>query len=336
MRISAVVAEAFGGPEVLQLSSKELSPLQSGQVRVKVEAAGVNPSDTYLRLGVHGPYAAVPHLLPNLPWTPGKDGAGVVEEVAPDVTHLKVGQRVYTCAGGTGTYASHANLDAAGVFPLPDGITFAEGACVGVPCATAYYALRFRAQAAGRVFVHGASGAVGLAAVMLAKDLGCFVVGTAGTSAGLQAIASAGADVAICHREEGYIAKCQTAAPEGFDVILEMAAHANLPADLQLAGPKCRLCIVGSKAEPVAVNPRLLMPKEIDMKGVFLGSASASELKDTHAALYDAMERRALVPVVAQQLPLSEAGKAHVEVMAPSAGGAAGNVVLVPGMDSCL
>ncbi|CAK9085220.1 Quinone oxidoreductase (NADPH:quinone reductase) (Zeta-crystallin) [Durusdinium trenchii] len=170
MPVSAIVVEAFGATEVLQLRSKELPALQPGQVRVKVEAAGVNPSDTYLRLGMSGPYAAVPHLLPQLPWTPGKDGAGVVEALGEEVESLVLGQRVYTCAGGTGTYASHANLDAAGVYPLPDSISFAEGAGVGIPCATAYYALKRRGQAVpgSRVFIHGASGAVGLAAVQLA------------------------------------------------------------------------------------------------------------------------------------------------------------------------
>lgn len=134
-----------------------------------------------------------------LPYTPGKDGAGVVEALGDEVSNLQVGQRVYVSAAGSGTYASHANLDVAGVYPLPaprsgsekplkrhgdagkeakrvdrssqDAASFAEGACVGVPCATALYALKYRGQAhAGcKVFVHGASGAVGLAAVQLAR-----------------------------------------------------------------------------------------------------------------------------------------------------------------------
>eukprot|EP00913_Durusdinium_trenchii_P003554 g3287.t1 len=95
MPVSAIVVEAFGATEVLQLRSKELPALQPGQVRVKVEAAGVNPSDTYLRLGMSGPYAAVPHLLPQLPWTPGKDGAGVVEALGEEVESLVLGQRVW-------------------------------------------------------------------------------------------------------------------------------------------------------------------------------------------------------------------------------------------------
>ncbi|CAE7779055.1 CRYZ [Symbiodinium sp. CCMP2592] len=146
----AIVVERFGGPEVLSLSTKELPAIGAGQVRVKVEASGVNPSDTYLRLGPSGPYAAV----------------------APDVGNVRVGQRVqYVCGTGTGTCATHMLCDAGG-----DRVSFAHGACVGVPCATAYYALRCRAKVAEgqSVFIHGASGAVGLAAVQIATPgTGC-------------------------------------------------------------------------------------------------------------------------------------------------------------------
>ena len=143
----------------------------------------------------------------------GKDGAGVIEEVGSDVSGLAVGQRVYLIGAVTGTYAAQAICDPATVHPLPDGISFAQGACVGVPCATAYHALKYRARAtAGNtIFIHGASGAVGLAAVQLAKDMGCFVVGTAGTTEGADAVKKAGADVVLNHREEGYLGKAQEA-----------------------------------------------------------------------------------------------------------------------------
>eukprot|EP00927_Polykrikos_kofoidii_P033962 TRINITY_DN2879_c0_g2_i1.p1 TRINITY_DN2879_c0_g2~~TRINITY_DN2879_c0_g2_i1.p1 ORF type:complete len:377 (+),score=68.21 TRINITY_DN2879_c0_g2_i1:113-1132(+) len=336
--ISSIVAEKFGGPEVMQLGSKVLPAVAAGQVRVKIGAAGVNPSDTYMRLGPHGPWAATPHLLPSPPFTPGKDGAGVVEEVGDGVVGISVGQRVYLTGAITGTYAAEAVCAAATVYPLPDGISFPQGACVGVPCATAYHALRFRARAeAGqKIFIHGASGAVGLAAVQLAKDMGCFVVGTAGTPVGLEAVQKAGVDAAINHREEGYLEKAKAAAPEGFDVILEMAGHANLLADFALAGKRSCVCIIGSKAEPVGINPRLTMPKEIDIRGVFLSSQTAEEKVATHVALQDAMSRGALVPVVGMELPLEGAPKAHVEVMQPSGGGALGNIVLVPQLQSAL
>lgn len=332
MPISSIVAESFGPPEVMKLGEKELPKLEAGQVRLRLGAAGVNPSDTYMRLGPHGPWGATPHLLPSLPFTPGKDGAGVVEELGPGVRGLSVGQRVYLAGCVSGSYAAEAVCEATHLFPLPENVSFAQGACVGVPCATAYHALRFRARAAEgqRVLVHGASGAVGLAAVQLAKDMGCFVAGTAGTAQGEEAVRAAGADLVANHRKEGYVAELQGAVPQGFDVVLEMAAHGNLPVDLTLAGKRSCICIIGSKAQEVGVNPRATMVKEVDVRGVFLGTQTAEERAETHAALQDAMARGALKPVVGMELPLADAAKAHVEVMGPSSGGAVGNIVLIP------
>jgi NADPH2:quinone reductase len=164
-------------------------------------------SDTYQRLGPAGPWGATPHLLPKPPFTPGNDGAGVVTALGPgvDPAAIAVGDRVYTLKSTTGTYSEHALCNATDVYPLPDNISFEQGACIGVPCSTAFRALKHRCpvKAGDRVFVHGASGAVGLAAVQLARAWGCFVVGTAGSEPGLAAVRAAGAHVAVNHREEG-------------------------------------------------------------------------------------------------------------------------------------
>eukprot|EP00811_Abedinium_folium_P001890 NODE_11732_length_1268_cov_5.656442.p1 GENE.NODE_11732_length_1268_cov_5.656442~~NODE_11732_length_1268_cov_5.656442.p1 ORF type:complete len:375 (+),score=142.60 NODE_11732_length_1268_cov_5.656442:94-1125(+) len=329
----AVVCEEFGGPEVLQLKDVELRALGPGEVQVAIAAAGVNPSDTYMRLGPHGPWASNPSALPTPPFTCGKDGAGVVVAVGEGVINVVVGQRVYLAGSRTGTYATAAICDPATVHPLPEGISFEQGACVGVPCATAFHALvhRARVQRNQRVFVHGASGAVGLAAVQLAKDMGCFVVGTAGTAAGEEAVRAAGADAVFCHRKEGYLTELKAVLPAGgFDVVLEMAAHLNLSAAVGLAGKRGCVLIIGSKAEAHAFNPRLTMVPEVDVRGVFLGSATPEEMREIHAGLQDAMARGALTPHVGMRLAFADAPRAHVEVMAPSAGGAVGNIVLLP------
>lgn len=198
---------------------------------MKVEAAGVNPSDTYQRLGPDGPWAATPHLLPKLPYTPGKDGAGTVEALGAGVTEFSVGDRVYTNGSTTGTFAEFAVCGVEQCFLLPDGISFAQGAGVGVPCATAYRAIwqRGALQPSESLFVHGASGAVGLAAVQMAVAAGCFVCGTAGSPAGEAAVAAAGAQCVVNHKTEGYLDRARGALPEGssgYDVLLENAAHA--------------------------------------------------------------------------------------------------------------
>lgn len=330
----AIVASSFGPPDVLQLQTVPVPSPSAGQVLLKMYAAGVNPSDTYVRLGPHGPWAATPHLLPTPPFTPGKDGAGVIQQLGDGVSGMAVGDRVYTTGSHTGTCAEHAVCAAETVHPLPDRISFAQGACVGVPCATAHRALitRCAAKPGEAVLVHGASGAVGLAATQLAVELGCSVVGTAGTAAGEAAIAALGA-TAVNHRAEGYLDAARAALPTAsdglFDVVLEMAAHANLVSDVSVLRTGGRVAIVGSTPQPVSLNPRLLMPKEISLHGVFLPAASAAEKEATHRALYDAMDRGALRPIVGTALPLAEAARAHMEIMEPSAGGKVGNIVLV-------
>merc|ERR1740133_228871 len=159
----AIVCESFGAPDVMTVKEVELRSSEHGEVLVRLGAAGVNPSDTYVRLGPGGPYAGNAKLIPTLPYTPGKDGAGTVEGVGSGVESFQVGDRVYSSGSLTGTYATHALFTANQLYPLPDNISFAEGACVGVPAATAYRALHLRGEAAAAdaVLVHGASGAVG-------------------------------------------------------------------------------------------------------------------------------------------------------------------------------
>lgn len=346
IKTTAVRVESFGQPEVLNnIVDVDLPPLGPTQVLLKIHASGINPSDTYIRLGPGGPYAGT-KLLPNLPYTPHKDGSGVVEAVGAEVKGLAAGDRVYCRASVTGTLAHHAICEASAVYPLPDEVTFQQGACLGVPCATAYYALHVRARvAAGEsVFIHGASGAVGLAAVQLAKAAGAYVVGSAGTEEGKKAVEDAGADFVVIHRripaadDEGakdYLdlakeKKARMLPDGGFDVVLEMAAHSNLPSDLKLVGRRGRICIIGSRAEEVSVNPRAFMSVEAQVMGVFMPMASPEELAFVHKGLIYAMRSKQLVPVVGRELPMTEAAQAHTDVMSPPGGGAAGNIVLVP------
>eukprot|EP00658_Telonema_sp_P-2_P005008 TRINITY_DN11876_c0_g1_i4.p1 TRINITY_DN11876_c0_g1~~TRINITY_DN11876_c0_g1_i4.p1 ORF type:complete len:335 (+),score=48.20 TRINITY_DN11876_c0_g1_i4:122-1126(+) len=306
--------------------------------------AGVNPSDTYVRLGPEGPWAATPHLLPELPFTPGKDGAGVVTMAHPS-TGLCPGERVYWSNSLSGTLAEYAVVDSRELYRLPPSVSFAQGACIGVPCATAYRALfqRGRVEGGEAVLVHGGSGAVGLAAVELAASAGCHVVGTAGSEAGIQAVLSAGAASAVNHRVPGYprvrvrvrvrvrylSAALSSVGKGGFDVLLEMAAHHNLVSDCGVMAPRGRVCIVGSRADPIGFNPRLVMPGELDVMGVFLPRASREELAAIHAALYELMCDGKLRPVVGTEVGLEEVQVAHEEVVSPSRGGAVGNVVVL-------
>ena len=174
-----------------------------------------------------------------------------------------------------------------------------------------------------------ASGAVGLAAMQLAAAHGCTVVGTAGTEAGMAAVRASGG-LAFNHRTDGYLQEALAALGDGrkFNVVLEMSAHTNLVSDVGVLAKGGSLVIVVSKDVSVPFNPRLLMVPEISVMGTFLGSSTADEMKATHTALFTAMSKGTLKPVVGMVLPLEEAAKAHIEVMTPSSGGATGNIVL--------
>src|SRR5687768_8981294 len=163
-RMNAIRVHQFGDPSVMKLEEQPERPAGATQVLVAVKAAGVNPVDTYIR---SGNYAA----LPPLPYTPGADAAGVVEAVGSEVQYFRAGDRVYlsgTIEGrAVGAYAQKALCTIDQVHPLPPHITFSEGAGVGVPYVTAWRALfdKGRAVPGETVLIHGASGAVGVAAV---------------------------------------------------------------------------------------------------------------------------------------------------------------------------
>ena len=161
---------------------------------VDIKAAGVNPADTYIRAGTYA-------MKPSLPYTPGMDGAGVVGAVGKDVKRVKVGDRVYVAGSISGTYADQALCEEDQVWAIPPHISYAQGAGVNVPYATAYRALFQRAhgRAGETVLVHGASGGVGIAAVQLARAAGLRVIGTASSDRGKKLVKDEGAHEVIDH-----------------------------------------------------------------------------------------------------------------------------------------
>src|ERR1035437_4452212 len=189
----------FGGPEVLALES--VSELQPGpsEIVVKVNAAGVNPVDTYIRAGMYGPRS--------FPLTPGMDAGGEVLSVGAAVKGFKIHGRVYVAGILSGTYAEEALCKQSQVHPLPHHNSLGEGAAVGVPYATAYFALFNRGQAmpGETVLIHGASGGVGTAALQLARSRGLIVIGTHGTAKGRELVAKEGAHHVLDHSAPDYL-----------------------------------------------------------------------------------------------------------------------------------
>ncbi|MFT5702276.1 MAG: NADPH2:quinone reductase [Desulforhopalus sp.] len=319
--MKAVVVSEFGGPEVMKVIDCELSEPGEGQVLIAVKAIGVNPVETYIRAGTYP-------KLPDLPYTPGGNVAGIVEACGAGVKTPKVGDRVYSAATVTGAYAEKAMCNMADVFFLPENLSFAQGAALGVPAATAWRGLFIRggAKKGDRVLVHGASGSVGQAAVQLAKGFGLEVFGTAGSQSGCELVKNLGAQ-AFDHNAPGYDKEILKAiSGKGFDLILEMLANKNLEMDLDLLAPGGRVVIIGSRGR-IEIDPRATMGKETDIRGLALFNATREEMVQTHGALAKAMAEGVLSPTISKELRLSDAPAAHELVMQD---GNCGKIVLIP------
>jgi len=228
--MKAILVHEFGGPDVLRLEEVPTPRPGAGEVLVRVHAAGVNPYDTYMRAGTYA-------QKPPLPYTPGSDGAGIVEAVGESVKKVKRGDRVYTTQTLSGAYAEYALALEQQVHLLPARASFSQGAGVWVPYGTAYHGLYHsaNARASETVLVHGASGGVGTAAVQIARSMGLTILGTAGTPAGLELAKREGAHQVFDHRKAGYQEEVLKATGNrGGDIILEMLANVNLAHDTKL------------------------------------------------------------------------------------------------------
>ena len=318
--MKAIQVHEFGGPEVLELEEIPTPRPAAGQVLVRIHAAGVNPYDTYMRAGTYA-------IKPPLPYTPGSDGAGTVESVGEGVTRVKPGDRVYTAKTLTGAYAEYALTLESQVHPLPEKISFAQGAGVWVPYGTAYHALFHSADArAGEtLLIHGASGGVGIAAVQIARNIGMNIFGTAGTPKGLDLAKREGAHQMFDHTQPGYADQILKATGgRGVDVILEMLANVNLGQDLKLLAPRGRAIVIGSRGD-VTISPRDLMSRRASVRAFTLWAVTEAEEKEIHAGIFAGLANGTLRPVVGKEIPLAEAARAHKEILEP---GAAGKIVL--------
>lgn len=318
--MKAIVIHQFGEPDVMQLADLPDPPPGPGQVLIAVRAIGVNPVDAYIRSGKYGPR--------QFPFVPGFDAAGVVESIGPGVTTCHPGERVYTSNPG-GAYAQKMLVDQARVYPLPDSITFSQGASIGVPAATAYRGLfqRGEAKAGQTVLVHGATGGVGTAAIQLARAAGLRVIGTGGTEEGRSLIRQLGCHLAVDHRHPDYTKQIlDFTAGRGVDLILEMLANVNLAKDLEMIAFNGKVIVIGNRGK-IEIDPRMTMSKESEIRGLTLLRATPEELRGIHAGLYAAMQSGTYKPIVAREMPLAAAPAAHKEVLEPHA---PGNLVLIP------
>src|SRR3954469_18286163 len=233
--MKAVWYERTGAaPDVLTFGDMPTPVAGSREVRVRLHASGVNPADVGRRAGS---YRAMefPRVVPN------SDGAGVVDQVGEGVTRLRVGQRVWLYNGqrngrAYGTAAEYIALAADLVTPLPDALSFAEGATLGIPCMTAWCCLFGDGAIAGQtVLVTGGAGAVGHYAVQLAKGGGASVIATVSSPAKAEQARLAGADLVVDYKTQDVVAKTMAfTSGVGVDRVIDVDFGGNIATTLKL------------------------------------------------------------------------------------------------------
>ena len=341
----AVVQTGHGGPEVLRVEERPDPEVGPGQVRVAVKAAGINFADTMARVGLY-PEAPKP------PCVVGYEAAGEVESVGAGVTDFKPGDRVIA---GTrfGGQASMISVDEAQVVPLPDRLSFEQGAAVVVNYATAWAALSIMGglKPGERVLIHAAAGGVGISATQIARSIGAEIFGTASGSKH-DAIRAQGVEHAIDYREQDFEQEVNRITDgEGVDVIMDALGPTSFRKDYRLLRQGGRLIMYGlseastekGRSIPKALSALARMPlatmpwwKSLSLmnenKGVFglnmLGWWDAEgSLDRAIGPLQPLLESGELEPVVAEAFPFERAGEAHTFIAERRN---VGKVVLVP------
>jgi len=235
----AILVNEYGGPEVLQLHEVETPAVGPGQARIRLHATGVNFVDVYQRRGTYA--------TGQLPLIPGREGAGIVEDVGPGVDEIRPGDRV-AYAGVTGSYAEVAVVPADRLIPLPAELSFEQGAAFPLQGMTAHYLLHeFRTVRPGMtVLIHAAAGGMGLLLVQWAKHLGARVLGTVSSDAKAKTAREAGADEVILYTQHDFVAESKRlTGGKGADLIIDGVARSTFPGDLEAAarshrGVRCR------------------------------------------------------------------------------------------------
>jgi NADPH2:quinone reductase len=300
----AVLCRALGPPETLRLEDLPPAPLGPGEARIALRAAGINFPDTLTILGRY-------QHKPPLPFTPGVESAGVIAELAPDVTGWRVGERVIT-RQSVGGYAEEIVLPAHRLLPLPAEFSFAEGASFAVAGLTAYHALVQRAalRPGETVLVHGAAGGVGLAAVELGKLLGARVIATASTAEKRAVARERGADVVIDYTAEDFVERVRQLTGGGADVVFDPVGGEVLAQSLRAVAWGGRVLIVGFAGGTIpALAANRILLKGCAVLGVRAGEASRKAPHLAEAAMSALLQHAAagrLRPHIAAALPLRD------------------------------
>ena len=305
--MKAIVVRAFGEPEVMELADLAVPEPGTGMVRVRIAAAGVNYADINQRSGVgRNPIA--------LPFTPGLEGAGSIDELGDDVAGFEIGDRV-VYEGVRGSYAEYAIVPRDKLIALPDEILFETAAGVFSQGLIAYVLANEVVQLRKKMtaVVHSAAGGVGLLLVQLLKARGVYVIGTASTDEKRDLAVEYGADVAVSYDdfvEEAY----HVTSGHGVDVVFDAVGKPTLPNAFDAVRTRGSIVLYGRAGGiPDAIVPTTLMGRSISLIGANSGDyvATRADLERIAGALFAAVTNEGLYVRIDRTLPLSNASEAH-------------------------
>ena len=314
--MKAVWYERTGAaPDVLSFGDIPTPTAGPGEVRVRLEASGVNPADVGRRAGS---YRAMefPRVIPN------SDGAGIVDQLGDGVTRLGIGQRVWLFNGqrngrAYGTAAEYITLAEQLVTPLPDDVSFAAGATLGIPGMTAWCCLYGDGPVAGRtVLVTGGAGAVGHYAVQLAKWGGARVIATVSSAFKAEQARLAGADLVVNYKTEDVVARTMAFTEgRGVDRVVDVDFGGNIATTLKLMAMNSTIAVYATNGNRSPVVPmRELMEKCIALRALVLFALPQPLLAAAQADISKWLAAGKRIHLIAAQLALSETAQAHLAV----------------------
>jgi NADPH:quinone reductase len=309
--MKTIRVQAYGGPDVLRFEEIQLPQPGAGKALVRLRAVGVNFIDVYHRTGLY--------KLP-LPFTPGMEGAGLVEAVGPEVTEVQAGDRV-AYAMALGSYAEYAVVPAWQLVKLPDEIDFQSAAAVMLQGMTAHYLTHgsYVIRPGDTILLHAAAGGVGLLVVQVAKRLGARVIGTVSTEEKSQLARQAGADDVILYTQTDFEARVkQLTGGKGVQAVYDSVGKTTFEKSLDCLAPRGTLVLFGQSSGPVSpFDPGILASKG----SLFLTRPSLAHYSATRDELL-ARAKDVLSWVSSGQVrlriertfPLSEVAEAHRQI----------------------
>ena len=311
--------------EVIQFGEQPKPAPGPGEVLVRLHTSGVNPSDWKTRRGGGNRPLFAPLIIPH------SDGAGVIEAVGEGVPAARIGERVWTWNAqwkrACGTAAEYVALPSAQAVSLPDAVSFAEGACLGIPAFTAMQAVRLAQPAPGmRVLVPGGAGSVGHYAIQMLKRREVEVIATVSSLRKAEHAAMAGADHVINYRDEDVAARVEAITHgQGVDRVLEVDLTGNARNYPQILGPGASVVVYGTTGAESVMPSVALMQKSISLKFFMIYDISARDRQEALDELNSLLDQNGLQHTVGRTLRLDQTALAH-ELL--ESGDVMGNVIL--------